>query len=68
MSGGKAKQLPLAIPAEGQGADSLQAPWGQLDWLTSGENGLDDVRREEDKLDRTREVTGIDSFTARDLP
>ena len=39
----KAKEEALVVPCQGQCADALEAPSGQLDRLTTGEDGFDNV-------------------------
>ena len=52
----------MALPFKGQCADVPKAPGGQRDWLTTGENSLDNVRRQEHEPKTVPNVAGIDAF------
>ena len=51
----------MALPLERQRADVPEAPGGQRDGLSTGEDGLDNVRRQERELDIVPDVSGIDA-------
>ncbi len=57
-SGGEAEKVALAVPFEGRFADAHEAPGRELDRLTPGEDGLDDIGRQEGKLDGATYLAG----------
>ncbi len=57
----------MAIPLEGQCADTLEMPGCQLDWLMASEDRLDKVGGQEGELDTATYVARIHSVAARDL-
>ena len=57
----------MAIPLEGQCADTFEMPGCQLDRLMASEDRLDNVGCQEGELDTATYVARIDSLAARDL-
>ncbi len=56
------------MPFQGQFADSHQAPRRKLDRLTPGEDGLDDIGRQEGELHRATDLARVDPIAASEFP
>ncbi len=57
----------MALPFKGQWTDAHEPPACQLDRLAAGEDGLDDVRRQEGELKSATDVAGVGPVARGDL-
>jgi hypothetical protein len=64
----KSEKAALAVPFKGYFANAHEAPGRELNRLSAGEDGLDDIWRQEGELYGTADLAGVVSIAASDLP
>lgn len=64
----KPEKAALAMPFKRYVADSHEVPWREFNWLSAGEDGLDDIGRQKGELHGAANFAGMASVTASDLP
>jgi len=64
----EAEQPALRVPFQRNFANAHETPWRELNRLTAGEDGLDDIGCQKGELDGATDLAGVVSVTASDLP
>ena len=64
----ESQRRPLLLPIMGKEAEALQSFRRQFRWLLAGQNGLDDVGRQERQWQDAADVALVNVLFAGDLP